>query len=371
MRENTKPLTASRNALLDFWKFVFSVVVVLYHTYQLRMEGEFELFPKGYLAVEFFFVCSGIFMAASAEKNSNHTEMGLGKDTFSFLKKKIKGLMPNFYVAWALTFLVRHIDATLGECVRHLAANIWELTGITYSGLYHYPINAPVWYISAMLLAMLVLYPLMRKYKDTFFYIIAPLIFIFMMGISWQKYHSLGWASRWTGLMMYGTYRAFMEIAFGCVLYKAALFLKKVQFTSFARIMLALAEILGYAVSVVYMFYNKNSRYDYCVLVILACSITITYANVGILSGINKIKGIFGSLKWLGEYSYSLFLGHWMWAKKLTYFFPSLSYREKILYYLVLSFLSGLVIMYISKGLGLFWKAYGDKLKRLVIEEGE
>ena len=50
------------------------------------------------------------------------------------------------------------------------------------SGMAGYRVNTVTWYISAMILAMLILYPLLIKYKDTFFFIIAPCLSIFLLG---------------------------------------------------------------------------------------------------------------------------------------------------------------------------------------------
>ena len=118
--------------------------------------------------VEFFFVVSGLFMAASTLKPDSN--LSLGKDTFYFIKRKISGLMPNIYVAWVIAFVVEHIgEFHLITILIHLVQSFLELLLITETGLRLFLANSVSWYLSAMLLGMLILYPLMKKYKDTFF----------------------------------------------------------------------------------------------------------------------------------------------------------------------------------------------------------
>lgn len=320
------------------------------------------------MGVEFFFICSGIFMAASGAGN---TEKPIAKDTLHFIWKKIKGLMPNYYVAWVIAFTVVNAGVPIRTIARNLVMSMWELLGLVQAGFSSYTANSPTWYLSAMLLAMFGLYPLMKKYKDTFFYILAPILVIFMAGVSYREFRdaSLEWAWTWKGFYLEGMFRAVMEIMLGCVCYKAALWIRGIRWTAFARGFLALAEVLGYTGSAAYMYSTINTRFDWCVMVFLAVSATITFSNVSMLSCLNERRRLDAVLRWLGKYSYSLFLGNWMWAKQLGAFFPVFSWEERLMCYLLLSFATGLVIMYVSEGLRLLWKRHGRKAKAFIVSE--
>ena len=69
---------------LDLFRFVFMLVVVLYHF-------ETGAFPYGSIGVEFFFVLSGLLMARHAEKwskmNGERKDLSLVADeTWTFMK---------------------------------------------------------------------------------------------------------------------------------------------------------------------------------------------------------------------------------------------------------------------------------------------
>lgn len=50
------------NPEIDFWKFVFAIVIFLYHSQKFEVTSGVSFFRRGYLAVEFFFIVSGYLM---------------------------------------------------------------------------------------------------------------------------------------------------------------------------------------------------------------------------------------------------------------------------------------------------------------------
>lgn len=101
-----------RNGTVDFLKFIFAVLIVMFHSKNLATGVEESYFIGGSIGVDFFFLVSGFFLASSALKKPYLNEKSLGEDTFEFMKHKIAGLMPNYYVAWTIAFAVFHIVQT-------------------------------------------------------------------------------------------------------------------------------------------------------------------------------------------------------------------------------------------------------------------
>ena len=69
----------SKNYEIDFVKFLFAIGIFVYHSMYLdAVNGNPKIFAKGYLGVEFFFMVSGYFMAASISKaQSNQIEASI------------------------------------------------------------------------------------------------------------------------------------------------------------------------------------------------------------------------------------------------------------------------------------------------------
>lgn len=108
----------------------------------------------------------------------------------------------NLWLSTGILFLGNRV-------VKDLFASIWELLFLTNTGIVGYSpndasylSNDATWYISAMILSMLLLWPLLRKYKENFFYIIAPLMICFLLGYSYQKFPSLRRPMKWQGVVL-------------------------------------------------------------------------------------------------------------------------------------------------------------------------
>lgn len=352
-----------RNGALDFWKFIFSLVIVIFHGKNLAIDREW-IFKGGSIGVEFFFIVSGILMAASA--SGKKIEGSLGQDTFCFIKRKIGGLMPNLYIAWIIAFVVSHLGewSNFKLLLKHGVSAIWELLFVTESGLMGYRANAVTWYISAMLLAMLFLYPLMRKYNDTFFYILAPLLLLFLMGYSYHEFKNLRVPHAWMGFYYKSIVRAIMGLLVGCIGYKIADWLKLHQFTRLARFLWSLIEWGGYCAVIIYSYQGGGSKFDWTMVFILGISVIITVSGVGILSALFQ----FVVFSWLGTFSFSLFLAHGYWSHKITYLFPNLGYWRAMPIYLAIAFGTGLAIMYVSIGVKGLWRKVKPQVVSLFIQ---
>lgn len=356
-----------RSGNLDLLKFLFSLMILMFHGKNLATSENY-IFPGGSIAVEFFFVVSGVLMAKAA--SSYVMQDNLGKDTFVFMKHKISGLMPNYYVAFVIAFLVLHRGTTsVSVLIKDLTSSVWELLLVINSGLRPSKsvCNGPVWYLSAMLLAMCIIWPIMRKLKDTFFYVIAPISALFLMGITYQNWKSFGGQSIWLGCISKGTVRAFMSILLGCVAYKISEYLKQKEFTNLSKILFSIVEFLGYAAVFVVSFFIGRGKEDWFLLLVLAVCITITVSNVSIWADWFS-HPIFN---WLGIFSYSLYLGHGFWSNSMVELFPELNYWTRIPVYLSISFATGLVIHFVSRGLRKLWKEKSQQIKRMFLKENE
>ena len=141
--------------MADLLKFVFAIIIVLYHSKNLvEVEGT-SIFTLGVISVDFFFLVSGYFLAVGIDKKPYAEGVTLGQDTRNFMLHKICGFLPNYYIAWVIAFLVRHlyrapysgsVAVDLLEGIREL--NFLEMTGIGEGG---YIVNNVTWYLSAML----------------------------------------------------------------------------------------------------------------------------------------------------------------------------------------------------------------------------
>lgn len=354
-----------RNGEIDCYKFLFAMIIVLFHSNNFAASGE-SLFPSGDIGVEFFFIVSGYLMAASSGKVHLTADQSAGPQTLRFLAKKVKKILPDIYIVWVIAFIVEACTRQWNflQVIKNGMFTSFELLLVQQTGLKGFCANPVTWYLSAMLLAMALLYPFLIKNRSLFLCLAAPLITVFVTGYMFQNW-SLGLKgpSVWLGFAFKGFIRAFAEISLGCVCYTLSQQLKACRPTKLFSILLAVLQTGCYLFIFIFALYGKHSALDFVVLLVMAIAITITFSENSILSGLLKSPG------WakVGRFSYDLFLSHGFWSHAMSAMFLHLNYWQKLPLYLAFSFLTALLVMYASSVLLRFWPAISAKIKMLLL----
>lgn len=360
---------ARRNGAIDFLRLLFCMGVVFCHGRNLGGTPEIALFADaGYIGVEFFFLVSGFLMAKSAARKQDAACTHLGTETVLFLWHKIKPVLPYylFAVIFSYSRTVIAKEFTPVEAVRNLMLGVWDLFFLRMSGIKTYGIVRATWYLSAMYIAMFILYPMIRKWQETFTHIIAPLIAIFFLGYLSQKYGNL---NQYTGnytLVYSGVLRALAEISLGCVCYVVCEKIQLMQFTKFSRLLITLVQVFGYA-GVLYCQNNLPGKYfDFVLVVCLAACIPLSFSGQGIATSLFQHK-IF---PWLGKLSVVIYLNH-MWVKDtVEIVFPSSwGYWRLTAIYIAGVFAASMICMLWAKVLNLFWEKHGTRIRGWFLKE--
>ena len=275
IRENNKKnfkSTSKHNGSISFEKFLFSMLILIYH---FAVDNKLQILSCGYIGVEFFFLVSGYLLAKKAlSENSENKNIGIESCTYIF--KRIKTLFP-FALFPFMIILVYNIIIR-GWGMGQICNSIWYLFFLNMSGIRCTGYLGNVWYVSAMLISMFVLYPMIRKYKKTFIYLIAPIIVIFVGGWISYKYMNLGGITIHTGIVYKALLRAFFEISLGCILYEISEKLKNINFTNISKCIFSFVEILG-VISVFYIANKKGGKYDFIMLLILSIIVVIAFSE--------------------------------------------------------------------------------------------
>lgn len=279
-----------------------------------------------------------------------------------FLWHKIRSILP--YYVFAVVFSYgRTIIAenfTPMEALRNLMLGVWDLFFLRMSGIKTYSIVRATWYLSAMYLAMFILYPMLRRWKETFTHILAPLIAIVLLGYLSQTYGNLNQYSNNYTFLYAGTLRALAEISLGCVCYVAYEKIRTIQLTTLSRTLITLIQLFGYA-GVLYCENDlPTKQFDFVLLLCLAVCIPLSFSGQGIAAPLFQHK-IF---PWLGKMSVILYLNH-MWVKdSVSAFLPSsLGYWKLTCIYIAGVFLASFACLMWAKGLQAFWDKFGARIQ--------
>lgn len=300
------------NGEIDFWKFIFSIIIVLHHSYCL-FGDEIFCFRYGSLAVEFFFIISGYFLASSVMRNQKpYDKKTIGSETASFVFKKGYALI--YYMMFSVVLKLIVLAATKGfkETIlnKKIFLIITDVLFLNMSGIPAYKINAPIWYISAMLLAMMVIYPLLRKNSDFFVSVISPLTAIFLYGFMMKHDTYLGSSDLWYSAVYKGVLRAFAGLALGCFVFKLSqsmknqpLFCGGKKFTPHILSALELIAMFG-AVYSTYKMGIDDIKFQPIVVMVFSFGFIICTSKAASISHMFKFK----FFKYLGKLSTTIFI---------------------------------------------------------------
>ena len=267
---------SKHNGNISIWKFIFAICILIHHTSVLRNASSDVLFQSLSIGVEFFFIVSGYLLAKKvySEKDDDRP---LYKATFDFIKNKIKGFYPYLLFSFVILLLISLVfhEITLDNFIFYLS----NLTLIQLIGLKTSTLIGGVWYLSALVLSMTIIYPLMKKYKKNFSCLIAPLISLFMGGYLIHNVVSIRNYSVWNHFMYVGLQRAIVEVCLGVVAYEITDKLKKVNFTKLGSLFLSITQLSCFTLVILANAFFKTRRYDWLFILMVFIGIVIGFSE--------------------------------------------------------------------------------------------
>lgn len=98
------------NYFIDFLRFIFSIIILLYHSWSFAGEYGNGIFNSGMFAVDFYFIVTGYLMINSMYKRERNTN--ILKDNLDYIFKKWKSLFPSLLrKLWILYFFSSNVNS--------------------------------------------------------------------------------------------------------------------------------------------------------------------------------------------------------------------------------------------------------------------
>lgn len=296
-----------KKASIEFLRFVFCMMVVIFHGYGSFYKGDakFVFCKQGAIGVEFFFVLSGLMLARHIAKLNDGiaiTDKLLGEETWEYVFKKWKSIFPLHMICFILLFLEQNLllgkAQGMGGVIKNFIYSLPELFLVQMSGLQFSQINGNDWYVSALLIASLILYPLMRKFPKIFTNIIAPLCVFVIFGKLYRETQALTPSGDWLGLFCKGTLRAIAELSLGVIAYKISVSLDSVKLTKMGKFLIRVVEIGCYSLTFIFASSSEPTKWYFVFTFVLALGLVISYSQYSVFDCIanNRIVLYFGKL---------------------------------------------------------------------------
>ena len=305
-------MAKTRNNLVELARFLFSLLVVGYHVQMAWAGDNLSIFEGGALAVEFFFLISGYFLARSIEKIGTTEGLRILPETGKFMWGKVKGILPVHFVAIVgivIVILITRLSSASEMILNGLPSVFLVHMAAVWNGSFNLALIVPEWYLSAMLVTMLFLFPigvmLRRKFKGVFTTLILIAILILALLICG---FSTGWALPQN--FVYDV-RAWGEMCVGMFAFYLSSTLKGMEIRGALEKALPILEVILYAIPIVLGIVPFPADYTYITMIVtVICvfgALTITFSGKGLQIHSQKANDIFG---FLGAISLAIYLFH-------------------------------------------------------------
>lgn len=324
-----------KNNYIEFLRFIFCIIILFHHSGFVSKTGN-GIFPSGGVLADTFFMLTGYFACAHLERKDISVESPL-RYSIKYTLSKIKRVLP--YTTFGILIIYIHEflhinDLTLGVIVNKLYHMAVELLLLPTTGIIKLDLitlrNAPLWYLSALLLALPVVMFIAIKWNWIFKNII---VWVVPLCIQMWFVIRFGGALPWldfVGFVNSGVIRGFSGIIMGFGIYYASSFIKnllcdgkgirggqmdiakkylsrqKAEVGRGTKIMLTIVE-LSLLVTALFSTYNGVRSYGEVVTIyILYIMLTISLSGMSYTSDM-KIK----AFSYLGKLSLPIYCIHW------------------------------------------------------------
>ena len=346
--------STSRNRYIDLIRFLLCMMIFIHHSGHVT-RGELTLLPSGGLAADAFFMLTGYY-AIRHISNMQATVKNPMRYSMGYTLKKLIKTMPYMAFGTVIIYILELVIMGLtgkatdfADMADRLRCMLLELTLLPLTGMMGPldPIvyrNAPMWYLSALLIVLPVVMYICIRCKDVFrnylVWFIPPMLQGWMVVrfggvLPWQDF---------VGPISSAAIRGFSSLLMGAGIYYAskaiadnkALTSRPVAATVLE--LLTLVIFLGNAVRGVHGYEELISLY------IIAVSLSFALSGVSYTTKIT-----WRPLEFLGSLSLPIYCLHWGIYRWVAAAFGQIDYRIAIVITFVLCVITSLVIMYIVR----------------------
>ena len=339
----------SQNLDIQFFKFVYSCIIVLYH-----LTGSTAINCKGgYCGVEYFLLTAGLFLFLSFQRGE---KTGRQYTPGQYLAKRFLRFLPWSTTAFIVAALVERVwinpTTSLVTWFDYFASDIWELLMIKWNGMNNnlLLLNGPAWTLSAMLIVGFLIWTFMYYYKKPFLTLVMPLTLIVGFGY-WMHLPSAD-TEIWLGVTTFGTYRTWLVMCLSLFCIPMAQKLADYPLNKKGKILLTIVEIVIHVVALMVIFTRAQRYHQWLIILLFMMSIAIA------LSGHSYLVRFFGKSRFvyfLGELSMSIYLMHVSVIRVFRHLFDISTWS----YYELLPLFAVLLVVAVAHFYGTKWAVKG------------
>lgn len=296
-----------RNSVLELWRFIGSIVILLFHSGTLGIVD--HNFMSGWIFVEFFYMVTGYFTYKHFY-NMKYTSLDdVANNSIIYTIKKYLNLFSYIIIVVCVTALYDFIISSYDN-MRVFADMILEITL-----LFHRNIVPPLWYLSALFIVFPVFCCLCQIKSKHLLYVIAFSYTVI--------YYNKTMVSSVTDFP-FSLLRATGGLLLGILIYQFVLVLKKVSFSKAQKVLLTIVEEIS-LLTVVFITY-KNINGSVFTLLFMFIGLVLLLSQITYTSNVS-----FSLFDFLGKLSVIIYIVHYPLGNYLHYINVDPRYSQLVL----------------------------------------
>lgn len=324
-----------RNGFVDFLKFLFAIIILLHHSVEL-FRGNNTYFLSGYIAVEFYFVVSGYLLAKKSGRSltSDNCSKSIYDENIKVFTRKIKSFFPYILVAALFSIVITSVgrfDAVkILTDIRDIPIELFGLQMLGFSGNIA---TGVTWYISVLLFASFLLFPLFCKKRDLLVKYIAPILAVVIYGYMFYTEGFINHPGKWLGLGYKGLLRGFADIFLGIVAYTITERIDSMESRKYDILFNIAEPICLFSIIVYAIFHGESDSCDFFILPLILVLVSVSFSSRSLG------RKIFRGSVWnfLGVFSLSVYLNHYYVKDTILRLLPSADSAKLMVIYVTVS----------------------------------
>ena len=264
-------LIAGKKSIIELYRLLLTIAICLHH---FRLYSEALPYGGGYLAVDFFFILSGVFLFVHYQKESDNSKKK--EQVLKYATSRYLRLYPQYlfvllisFIAYLFTFSLQEIGGKpLKRVLKFLMMDclyVSERTEIMPQG----------WYCSALFFASVVVFALCCLLRKKFYCYFAPLLSLSIYAFLYLKFGYLNLYDQFGYIFSVGFYRGIAGLSLGTFIgYIVTKSEGKWNNQRAIRIILiVVSAICAYGV----LWYNGYSKFDFVYVILFAIMIYLLF----------------------------------------------------------------------------------------------
>ena len=308
-------LSKKRNGEIDVLRFLFSLCILFYHFQKKKVLPFMDLFPDGNIGVEFFFIVSGYLMARHAEHRSKSG--GIADETALYIKQRYRSFFRYYIVAFLLHGFIRYIMIRKVDIIWLIPNLLKTVPTVLLAFVTLNPSSAALtvpatWFLSALLIASFILYPVLLRNVYLAEVIILPLLSLFTLSYLYNTCHTVIGVTKWMGFASFGALRAVGEMALGACLCVPTDVLSRNDWSEkpVGKLLVTAFKVFCYLVVLAYAhgkigIIKLGSDFSLHALLFCAIGVMLSFSSIGYSIPDSSLT------RYLGKISLPLFIFHY------------------------------------------------------------